>query len=134
MNKHFKSVAILTIICATVAILLAFTNSLTAPIIEKQEKEKASGALLEVLPDGEDFNAIDISKYELPDSITAAHSEKNGGYVLEMEVTGYKPGMKILCGIDKNGVIKGAKCLSSGETNGAEKTYGNKFVDKTAED
>jgi Na+-transporting NADH:ubiquinone oxidoreductase subunit NqrC len=42
--------------------------------------------------------------------------------------------MVIMCGIDEVGAVTGAVCLSSGETLGYEKTYGENMVGKTAKD
>lgn len=134
MKKHLKSVISLTVICAVVAILLGITNDITAPLIEKQESAAVSEALAVVMPDGEDFNSIDISSYKLADTVTEVYSEKNGGYVFKMATSGYASGMVILCGIDSEGKVTGATCIASSETNGAEKDYGNKLVDKTVED
>lgn len=124
MKKHIKSVVSLTAICAVVAILLALTNHVTAPMIEKQENAAANAALAVVLPDGSGFEKMDISSFEFPETITEVYSEENGGYVFKMTTAGYGPGMVIMCGIDANGVVKGATCISSNETLGAEATYG----------
>jgi electron transport complex protein RnfG len=134
MNKHFKSVIALTLICAISTLLLALTNSLTAPIIKEQEAAAVNEALAVVLPNGEGFEAIDLTKYELPKTITEAYSEKNGGYVFKMTTTGYGSNFVILCGIDKDSVIKGATCISSNETLGVEQTYGDNFKDKKSEE
>ena len=134
MSKHIKSIAVLTVICAVVSILLAATHHITAPIIEQQENAKTNEALLVVYPDGGDFEQVDISKYELPSTITEAFKSENGGYAIKVTVSGYQPNMVILCGIDKDGVVTGATCISSGETLGKEKTYGENFVGKSAKD
>ena len=128
IKKYLKSIVALTLICAIVTALMAVTNYFTAPTIAENESAAANAALLVVFPDGEGFEAIDISQYELPDSITGAYSEKNGGYVFQMEVTGYSSGMVIMCGINAEGNVVGATCLSSGETLGEEKTYGDKVI------
>lgn len=131
MKKHIKSVVVLTSICALVAILMSITNYFTEPIIEKRRNETANAALLEVFPDGKGFSEIDIAKYDLPESITKAYSEESGGYVFEMNVTGYKSGLVIMCGISADGTVTGATYLQSAETNGAEKTYGEKLKGAT---
>ncbi|MBR4116929.1 MAG: FMN-binding protein [Clostridia bacterium] len=133
MIKNLKSVIALTVICAVVSVLLALTNQLTAPIIAKQEASAVTEALSVVLPNGEDFQSVDISNHELPKTVTEAYSEKNGGYVFKMTTTGYGSGLVILCGIDKEGTVKGATCISSNETLGYEETYGDSFKDKNAE-
>lgn len=128
MKQHLKSVLSLTVICAVLALLLAGTNFITAPIIAKTAKEAAQKALLVVMPGGEDFEAVDLSKFDLPESVKEAYSEKNGGHVVTVQSSGYSAGMLVMCGIDKDGKVTGATCLSSGETLGVEKTYGEKVV------
>lgn len=132
MKKNLKSVISLTAICAVVALLLSLTNQITAPIIEKAENSAVNEALAVVLPDGEDFELLDVEP-ELPASITEVYSAKNGGYVFKMSVTGYASGLVVLCGINADGTVAGATCISSNETNGAENSYGEKFVGKTSE-
>ena len=68
MKSQIKTVVSLTVICAVVAVLLAVTNYITAPIIKKNEAAQVNGALSVVLPSGEGFEAVDISKYELPET------------------------------------------------------------------
>ena len=131
MKKHLKTISSLSIICAVVAILLAVTNHITAPIIKEQENEAAFAALTEVFPDGEGFEQIDISKYKLPSTITEAHSEKSGGYVFKIETVGYDSGFVIMFGIDANGTITGTKCIKSKETHDAKNTYGKTLTGKT---
>ena len=133
MKKHIKSVISLTAICAVVALLLSLSNYITAPIIKKQESDAVAKALSVVLPNGEDFQSVDLSSYKLPSTVTEIYSEKNGGYVFKMSTTGYASGLVILCGIDSEGKVKGATCIASNETNGAENNYGDKLVDKTLE-
>ncbi len=134
MKNNIKSVISLTAICIVTSILLAFTNKLTAPIIAEQEAAAVNDALTVVLPNGENFLSVDISGYTLPATITEAYSEKNGGYVFKMETTGYDVGFVILCGIDKDCVVKGATSISSKETLGYEKSYGDELKDKTLKD
>lgn len=134
MKTAIKSVAALTIICAVMSVLLALTNYVTAPIIEKNQAAAANEALLVVMPEGGEFTEVDISAYELPASVTNAYSESNGGYVLQMNVTGYSANMVVMCGVDASGTVTGATCLSSGETLGYEKTYGENMVGKTADE
>ncbi len=131
MKKYLKSVLALTVICAVVTALLAVTNNITAPIIEKNQSAAANEALLVVMPDGGDFTAVDLTSYELPATVTEAYSASNGGYVFKLVATGYAPGMTIMCGVDANGTVTGATCIVSSETNGAEKTYGEKVAGAT---
>ena len=124
MKKYLKSIISLTVICAVIAVALAATNSITAPLIEKNANAAANEALLVVMPDGGDFTAVDLTKYTLPESVLEAYTASNGGCVVKLTATGYGPGMIIMCGVDANGVVTGAVCLSSNETLGVEKTFG----------
>jgi electron transport complex protein RnfG len=124
MMKHLKSVISLTAICGVVAILLAMTNYITAPIIEKNAQAAASEAMLVVLPSGEDFQAVDLSAYELPATVNEAYTEKNGGVVVKLTTSGYGSDMVIMVGVNADGTVSGSVCLSSNETLGHEKTYG----------
>ena len=135
MIKNIKSVCVLVAICTVVALLLALTNQITAPIIAKNEALKASGALRKVMPEGKAFEQLNMDYYKgkLPSSVTEVHKETKGkGYVIQLSVKGFKPDMVIMCGVTTDGKITGATCLSSNETNGAEKDYGKKFVGKDA--
>lgn len=131
MKKQIKAVFALFAICLVTALLLALANALTAPMIKKAEDAAANAALLEVLPDGEDFQKIDISSFELPSTVAEAYSEKNGGKVFKLVTAGYSPDLVIMCGINADGSVSGALCLSSGETLGYEKTYGESLKGAT---
>ena len=133
MKKHLKSILSLTVICAVVAVMLAGVNSITAPLIEKNQAAAANEALLIVMPDGTDFQPVDLTTYELPASVLEAYSEANGGHVFKLTATGYGPDMIIMCGVDASGTVTGAVCLSSNETLSHEKTYGENFPGVTAE-
>ncbi len=127
-NKLLPSI-VLASICIVVALLLAAVNMVTAPIIEAAQAEKVQRTLSKVLPTGKNF--VEISTDGLPESITAAYSEDNGGYVFQMEVTGYKSGLVIMCGIDSEGKVAGAEYVSSSETLSAEVGLGEKYVGQT---
>ena len=133
MKKYIKNVLSLTLICAVVSVLLAITNAITAPIIKQQENSAVSEGLKEVLPDGADFEAVDISKYELPETVEEAYSEKNGGYVFKLKTAGYGSDLVLMCGIDGTGTVKGVKYISGNETLGVEETYGEKLVNATSD-
>lgn len=133
MKENIKSVAVLVSICAVIALLLAGTNALTAPIVEKNSQAAANAALLEVMPEGTSFEAVDISNYELPATVTEAHKEVNGvGYVFTLTTKGYGSDFVIMCGVKADGTVSGAVCLSSNETLSKEKTYGENFAGKDA--
>lgn len=129
-NSKIMPAAVLSAICLAVALILAFINSVTGPIIAEAQNQAANAALLEVYPGGSDFKQLDLSGYTLPDSITAAYSEGSGGYVIQSTVTGYKSGLVVMCGINKEGKIVGADYIASNETLNAEVGLGDRFVNK----
>ncbi len=116
MKKLIKSILVLVCICATVSILLALTNSLTAPIIARADRDKANAALLEVLPDGQGFTSVDLSAYTLPQTVSEVYRAENGGHVIRLSTTGYAPGMVLMCGIAADGTVVGTKLIASAET------------------
>ena len=130
MTKKFdlKPTIVLSAICVVMVALLAVVNLFTAPIIEEQKNAAANAALLEVLPGGEGFEAVDLGAYTLPSSVEKMWKEKNGGVVVQTNVTGYKAGLVIMCGIDSTGKITGAKYIQSNETLSAEVGLGDRFV------
>ncbi len=131
--KNIKSVISLTAICAVIAVLLALTNYITAPIIEKQGNAAVNEALSVVLPDGKDFQQLDTSAYELPATITEVYASKDVGYVFKMSTSGYASGLVVMCGIDMDGNVVGATCIASNETNGVENDYGSKVIGTNAD-
>ena len=53
--------------------------------------------------------------------------------MFKLTASGYGPDMVIMCGVDATGTVTGAVCLSSNETLGHEKTYGDSVKGATAE-
>ena len=134
MKQSLKNIAVLVCICAVVSVLLSLTNTLTAPQIEKNEKEKTNKALLTVMPDGISFTPVDISGETLPATVREVYIGENGGYVIKLVTKGHEPGLTILVGVLAEGTVSGAVCLASTETFGYEKTYGESFVGKNKEE
>ena len=133
MSKHIKSIAVTVCICVVVTLMLAITNSVTAPIIAKNQSAAANAALLEVMPEGTGFEVMDLSTYTLPVTVVEVHQETSGlGYVVKLVTSGYGSDMVIMCGVKNDGVITGAVCISSNETLSKEKTYGENFAGKDA--
>lgn len=133
MMKSVKSVVTLLCICAVMAVMMAITNAITAPIIAQNQAAAQNDALKVVMPHGEGFEKMDVSGYTLPSTVTEVYSEAGGGYVFQLTTTGYSTGFVILCGVNADGTVSGATCLASTETLGYEKTYGENFIGKNME-
>ena len=126
--NNVKPTIVLSCICMAVALILSGINMVTGPIIEAQRAAAANGALLEVMPDGTNFEELDISTLGLPEAITNAYKETSGkGYVFRVESTGYKSGMVIMVGVNAEGKITGSKCLETQDTFGKEPLIDNSY-------
>ena len=133
MKKSILNLSVFVSICTVITLLLAITNSITAPIIQKNQNASANKALLEVMPEGIGFETIDVGSYTLPSTVSEIYKETSGkGYVIKLITTGYGNNMVIMCGVDTTGVVTGAVCISSNETLSKEKTYGENFSGKDA--
>lgn len=131
MKTNIKNLSVFICICTIITVLLAATNSLTEPIISRNQNASANQALLEVLPEGKGFETVDISAYTLPSTVSEIYKEtSDNGYVIKLVTSGYGKDMVIMCGISTELSVTGAVCLSSNETLGYEKTYGESFVGK----
>lgn len=138
MNKNVKSVLTLFAICAVVALMLAVTNFITAPIIADNEEKAFQASMLEVLPEGEDFEKLDVSGFDISSNITEVYTEAGGGLVFKIETKGYTKGLVIMCGVSADGRVTGTKVISHSETpsigGAAIGKIASAFLDKTAED
>ena len=133
--KNIKPTIVLSCICMAVALILSGINMVTGPIIEAQRAAAANGALVEVMPDGTNFEELDISTLGLPEAITNAYKETSGkGYVFRVVSTGYKSGMVIMIGVNAEGKITGSKCLETQDTFGKEPLIDNSYNGQTLGD
>lgn len=131
-NKLMPTI-VLSSICICVVALLALINLFTAPMIKANQEKKLQAALLEVMPNGGSFVEIE-NLSGMPETVTDVFVSEDGGYVFQIKAKGFKTGMIIVCGIDKDGYVTGSKCIKSQETNGAENILPEKYVGKTLSD
>lgn len=122
-------IGVLLLICVVASALLAYTNSVTAPIIAASEEEAARQARIAVLPEADDFEEIQADG--LPDSITQVYRATNDvGYVFMITSDGYggRDTLNMICGIDSEGHITDTQVLSHEETVGlGSKITGDDF-------
>ena len=132
MKKNIMPTIVLGTICVVVALLLSVINMVTGPIIEAQRNAAANEALLVVMPDGQNFEELDISTLGLSENILTVYKETTGkGYVIRVTSTGYKAGMIVMVGIDAEGKITGTKCLETQDTFGKEPEIDGKYDGQT---
>lgn len=132
MKSKFMPTAVLGIICLVSALLLALINIPTeAKILDNKRKEEMK-ALIEVLPDSDDFS--ELTTEGLPSAVKAAYKEVDGkGYVFKLQVKGYADGLVIMCGVDAEGKIAGVKHTESNETYGLEDQLNGAYVGKSGQ-
>lgn len=132
MTDFGAPILVLVLICAIMSGLLAFTNSVTDPIIKKAEEEAKKAARIEVLPGADDF--LQVEQAGLPDAVTEVYQATNdAGYTFSIVAQGYggRNTLKMAVGIGMDGKLTGVKVLDHKETQGLgskittdEKFYG----------
>lgn len=131
--KKLKNILPLAVLTVVFVAILVVTNHFTAPIIEENAAASANGEFLVVMPEGEGFTPVDLTQYQLPETVIEAYSEASGGCVVKLQTNGYAADLVVLVGVNAAGEVTGATCVSSNETLGAEATYGEKVVGATAD-
>ena len=117
MKTKLMPSIVLGAICLVAALLLAACNLITAPEIERRQEAEAYASLLEVLPEGQGFEKIELADAGLDSTIAMAYAAtKSGGYVFQIKTSGKNSGMVIMIGVDADGKISGTKCTENKET------------------
>lgn len=115
MKQLIKFGLILGVICLTATLVLALTYQITRPKIEEKLRIEEEQALKEILPDAASFNkkAIDGIDY-----FEASKGKDLIGYCVRVTANGYNGFIRLMVGIDLNGIIKGVRILEHYETPG----------------
>ena len=131
MKNGTKSVITLSLICFSVALVLAVTYYFTAPIIERNKSDAATDSLSAVLPDGKDFEKLSLAP-NTPETVKEIYKETNGtGYAVMVEVSSsYSSSpMAYTVGIGTDGKIKGIVITSYSESkNFGKDTYPKAYI------
>lgn len=96
-------------------LVLATTYEITKPKIEARMQTETQAALKNVMPDADSFEAGTIDGIEYFEAVKGRESV---GYCIKVAGSGYGGYMRIIVGIDLNGVIKGVDVLEHNETPG----------------
>ena len=127
MKKDFiKLPLVLFIISGIVTALLAFANSVTAPVIEKRNEQSVNEARESVLAGAKDFEKVDYKN----EYVTELVREKSGkGYCASVTIKGYGGDINMIVGADTDGKVTGVKIVSMSETAGlGAKTNDDKWL------
>ena len=134
IKKSLKDVVVLVVICAVFGTALAYVNSIVAPIIADRLAGAANDAYNEVMEGAQGFETVNLEEYQVPATIKEAVRETSGlGYAFKIETSGYGSGMILIIGVSNDGVVTGATCIASNETNGLENSYGANLIGKDIE-
>ncbi|MDD2446657.1 MAG: FMN-binding protein [Tissierellia bacterium] len=134
--KAVRYALVLLIVGVVAGGVLAYSNSLTAPIIAEQEKAGSFAAFQEIFTDADDFVAIDEA---LLSEIIAQHGTiqeilevKSGddivAYVFNTISGGYGGGITTISGFNLDGTVEGIRITENSETPG----LGTRVVDDPA--
>ncbi len=140
MKDIIKPIVVLASICLVVTAVLAYVNTITAPIIQAAAEKAAAQARAEVLTEAKNFEKLDIPG--LPEGVTDVFKGSNDtGYVIMMQSKGYGGDIKLICGIRPDGSIEKIKTLSHSETSGIgsrvvdnQSGYSDRYAGKTIAD
>lgn len=128
MKKSLILAVKLLVICAVAAAALAYTNSITAPVIAANDAEATKKAYAVVYPEAEDFVTADASL--LTENIIEIAEAKVGGatagYVFKVaSPKGYDGPITFVVGAKLDGTVTGFQVLKHTETSG----FGAKVTD-----
>ena len=127
MNSILKLGLNLFVICAVAAGLLAGTNQITAPLIEKRNEQANNEARQTVLSDAKEFKLLDSSQYKAASDVEVVevYEGLNGsevsGYTIKVLPKGYGGEIELMVGIKKDGnnaIISGVNIGNMSETPG----------------
>ena len=136
MKQTIRFGLVLLIASAVAGGVLAFANSMTAPIIAERQKAGSLGAYQELFPDADDFIALDearLAEIQASNSfVKEVYEAKSGdeivGYGFQTVSGGYGGDLITISGFNMVGTVAGIKVIQNSETPG----LGTKVVDDPA--
>ena len=121
-KEYINPILVLVLICFVTTFLLAFTHSITAPIIKANAEKAASEARMELLPDADNFTDAGAELYVLEEKkvyATEVYTADNGaGMVVTVVTNSYGGALTAMVGIDKDGAVTGVKVTDHADTPG----------------
>ena len=115
-------------ITSVVALLLAFANGITAPIIEQSKVERLNYSLNKIVPDASEFEIVGnnpesvvVGNATVP--VLAVYSAKTKdnslwGYCVQVAPMGYSDKIEMLVAVDLEGTVRGVRIISISDTPG----------------
>ncbi len=136
LSEILKPVIVLTAICLVTSALLAYTNKITAPEIEKQNALAANEARSTVLSEAKDFESAKLNGNE-EYFIGKSESGDVIGYVFTTTAKSYGGEIQVMVGIKTDGSVNAVELLQINDTPGLGMNAKNpeflkQFENKTA--
>lgn len=131
-DRNVMPAILLSIICLVTTLLLALTNSVTAPVIATLEAQAEKAQMEQIFPDGETFTPYIPSEIEVDtlseaggnvDKIYIAKDSSDTiiGYIFISSSQGYAGPIKAAVGIDRQGSLVSSSFTAADETPGLGK-------------
>lgn len=120
-RETFTLMAKLGIICIIVSGLLAYVNSITAPVISANDQKTFEASMSEVLPNGGSFTEekLSFTPDESGVELSSIYKAENGGYVATAVChEGYGGDITVMVGIKDDMTVNKIKIISLSETAG----------------
>lgn len=129
-----KPVVVLTAICIVTSALLAYTNSLTKPVIDNLAVQTEINTRKLVLSQAENFE--DKTFGDVAYCTGKDASGETVGYVFTTSAKGYGGDVKIMVGVNTDGTVSGVQTLELSETpglgmNATKPSFLEQFIGKT---
>lgn len=137
MKETIKLGFTLFLFTAIAALVLAYSNGVTAPEIEKVEEQIKTQARMEILSTADAFEAVE----GIEGAKEVYRGTANGatvGYTLTMVATGYGGDVEIAVGISAEGQVSGIKIIKHAETpglgaNAQDPSFSDQYIGKSTE-
>ena len=128
---------VLLVISVIVALLLAFTNSITEAKIAENTVKEQNEAMQTVLPEATDFEHIDYSAGNIQAIYKATADDNTVGWCVSVTPNGYGGAIDLMVGIAPDLTLSGIKVVSNSETAGlgakcTEEKFSGQFSGKVA--
>ena len=125
MNKSstwestIKPVVVLSVISLVVSLLLAIVNSMTAPVIEANEKATTLAAYVDVMPTVSDATTLDEVTGYTTANVSGVVKAEDGSVAIKAGESGFDGGiLTVIMGFDSTGKVTGMWVDASTQTSG----------------
>jgi electron transport complex protein RnfG len=115
MKQLVKFGLTLSLICLLATLVLAVTYEITKPKIEQQCRLEEKESLEAILPGADSFNEKKVDEIEYFEAFKGGELI---GYCIRVTGKGYGGYIRMLVGVDKEGIIEGVEVLEQYETPG----------------